>query len=271
MILDFTKQISFNDMRQAVRLYFTYSSGSKSFWDLITCMRGPDHPSERPDMIPEDAQIAYVARRARKRETVEVIRGKAFDGCVPGAARARTDINYVTLPPVRERDHFDRHVAETAALLGIEVRVKAARVGKIVKAVVVDTPSPPMNLGAALGIPNPEQGNPLYHLPLPSQWAHYWSPKKNKGKGGVNFCTQKAAEKKGWKLANADLTGPSESPTVIYNWGEKGQECSPAPAHAQEVQQAKAFKYQKDMYTAMTTPKWPTMDTETGGDKGDGS
>jgi len=211
MILDFTKQISFDDMRKAIKLYFINSGGSKALWDLITCMRGPDHPSERPDMLPEDARIAYAARRARKRETVEVIRGKAFDGYVPGAARFRTDINHVTLPPVRERDHFDRHVAEVADLLGITIRVKAARIGKLVKAAVTDSSSPPKKAPAFDSAETTITWNPNFEsLSTPGQWDNYWSPKKNKGQGGVNFCTKTTAEKKGWKLANADLTGPVE-------------------------------------------------------------
>lgn len=92
------------------------------FWDLITCLRGPDSPSERADMNSAESAAAYKGRRERKAKTVEVIRALAFYGASSGGARLRFDRNYVTLPPQSKWDHFDKHVARAAASLNIEVK-----------------------------------------------------------------------------------------------------------------------------------------------------
>lgn len=99
-------------------------SDSQKFWNVITCLRGPDSPSERDNMDGLEATVAYRARRARKKATVEVIRGHALGGKVGGsAARWRDDIDYVTVPPHEQMDHFDRHVVKAANALGLKVRV----------------------------------------------------------------------------------------------------------------------------------------------------
>lgn len=91
-------------------------------WDIMTALRGPDAPSEKPDE-PEQVQAAhYAARRKRKAKTTEVIRFKAFYGAVGGSARWRDDRDYVKVPPSSKQDHFDRHIVKAATALGLEMR-----------------------------------------------------------------------------------------------------------------------------------------------------
>ena len=120
-----------DEMRTLIGKFLSTAPGYEAsrLWDIITCQRGPDSPSERGDMSPTEASQAYAGRRARKRETVEVIRAQSFGGVVGGAARSRKDINYVVVPPEKERDHFDRHVVKAAQALGLEVRVKEEEKG----------------------------------------------------------------------------------------------------------------------------------------------
>jgi hypothetical protein len=111
-----------------------------ALWDLITCTRGPDTPSERDDMEEPDKQRAYAARRRRKADTGEVIRGLVF-GSLPGAVRARTDRDYVILPPVEKRDHYDHHVeraVKAASRLGISIAIRERGPKKGEKAVKVE-------------------------------------------------------------------------------------------------------------------------------------
>lgn len=102
-------------------------SEAQRLWDIITCQRGPDHPSEDGTMANNEASEAYQARRKRKRDTVEVIRAKSWGGVVGGCARYRTDIDYVTVEPPNEQDHFARHVVKAADALGLEVKFKKPR------------------------------------------------------------------------------------------------------------------------------------------------
>lgn len=119
------------------------SSEAQRLWDIITCQRGPDSPSERPDMTEAESATAYRLRRERKRATVEVIRKQAFGGVVGGAARWRDDIKYVTLPPQNEWDHFDRHVEKAARAMGLEVKIQEKEEEKEKKnEVVVELKSP---------------------------------------------------------------------------------------------------------------------------------
>lgn len=121
-----------DEMRALVGEFLSTAPGNERqrFWDIITCQRGPDSPSERGEMADSEASAAYQLRRKRKRDTVEVIRAMSFGGVVGGAARYRTDIQYVTLPPSSQWDHFDRHVYKAAMALGIEIRQpKASKKG----------------------------------------------------------------------------------------------------------------------------------------------
>lgn len=115
---------SLKELREMMGEVIRNNPNSGKFWDLITCLRGPDSPSETPAMSPSESSSAYNQRRVRKAKTVEVIRAMAFFGAVGGAARYRTDREYVELPPRSTWDHFDKHVERAARAIGIEVRIK---------------------------------------------------------------------------------------------------------------------------------------------------
>lgn len=121
---------SFEELRKMMGEIIDHNPSSGKFWDLITCLRGPDSPSETPSMTSAESSAAYSGRRARKADTVEVIREKAFFGSVGGAARHRDDRDYVLLPPREEWDHFDKHVDRAARAIGLEVRIKGKEKGK---------------------------------------------------------------------------------------------------------------------------------------------
>jgi hypothetical protein len=120
MSLKSTDPQTFEEFRDLLRRVVGSGYGQRA-WDVITALRGPDSPSERPDMSPQDQAAAYAARRERKRKGVEVIRGHFVAG---GSARSRKDISYVTLPPREEWDHHDKHVGEAAEALGLEIRIE---------------------------------------------------------------------------------------------------------------------------------------------------
>jgi len=161
--IDVTK-LSLDEMRQLIGQYVTQNKNGSQLWDILTALRGPDSPSERASMTSAESSAAYAGRRKRKRQTVEVIRGKALLGMVGGAARYRTDINYVELPPTSEWDHFDKHVDRAAKALGIEVKT-------------IGEGKPELPKGAVLVKPveeAKEPGFPIYSKPGPlssySQW-----------------------------------------------------------------------------------------------------
>ena len=118
------KKATLDELRQFLGDVIQYNPQSKELWDLLTSLRGPDSPSETSTMSPSEASKAYDARRKRKHLTVEVIRGRAFNGIVGGAARYRTDIGFVTLPPRKEWDHFDKHVERAALVLGLGIKIE---------------------------------------------------------------------------------------------------------------------------------------------------
>lgn len=113
---------SFDDMRKKIGEWLQGPYGGQ-LWDLMTALRGPDSPSERSNMSKEEHSKVYNQRRARKRKTVEVIRGKAFFGVVGDSARHRDD-DHVTLPPEGEWDHFDNHVARVTGMLGLKIETE---------------------------------------------------------------------------------------------------------------------------------------------------
>lgn len=96
-----------------------------ALWDVLTAMRGPDSPSERPNMPPDQAARAYKGRRDRKYKTGEILRAVALPGATPGA-RTHLDTK-VTLPPQDTWDHYDKHVARAAKALGLGIEVEAPR------------------------------------------------------------------------------------------------------------------------------------------------
>lgn len=130
------------EMQVLLQSAVSYAPYGKKLWDLMTCLRGPDSPSERPDQGGEENSRAYQARRTRKAKTVEVIRGKFVVG---GSARFRQDRDFVELPPEDQWDHFDRHVEKAANALGLEVRIEKVngiKVKEVVKNQVGPMPGP---------------------------------------------------------------------------------------------------------------------------------
>ena len=114
------KDLTFDQWRAMMAEFIRSNTNAEAAWDLMTALRGPDSPSERPDMSPKEASKAYTRRRERKYRTVEIIREAAFFGTVGGQARYHKDTK-VTLPPSKAWDHFDRHVARAAGRIGLEV------------------------------------------------------------------------------------------------------------------------------------------------------
>lgn len=96
-----------------------------ALWEVLTAMRGPDFPSERPNMTGEESSRAYKGRRDRKYKTGEVLRAVALPGATPGA-RSHLDTK-VILPPPSTWDHYDKHVERAAKALGLEVVIEEPR------------------------------------------------------------------------------------------------------------------------------------------------
>ncbi|TFH63977.1 MAG: hypothetical protein E4G90_09035 [Gemmatimonadales bacterium] len=95
---------------------------SSKLWDIVTAMRGPDSPSERPSDAPTTHRRKWAERVERKMQTVAVIRGEVFGATsAPGSARM-TRRSYVRLPKEGEWDHYDKHVARAARALELELR-----------------------------------------------------------------------------------------------------------------------------------------------------
>lgn len=117
------EELTFDQSRRIIGELISHNPNSGRLWDILTCLRGPDSPSERLDMSPKEASKAYTERRARKFDTVEVIREMAFFGACSGQARHRAG-DEVTLPPRKEWDHFDKHVSRAANAVGLRVREK---------------------------------------------------------------------------------------------------------------------------------------------------
>jgi hypothetical protein len=122
------KKIAIEDLtlaqwRLLMAKFFKKNPNSSSAWDLLACVRGPDYPSERPDMNQSESASAYRSRRERKFRTVEIIRHKLFYGVIGGCARSHAD-THVTLPKVSQWDHFDRHVQRAANILELPIKTE---------------------------------------------------------------------------------------------------------------------------------------------------
>jgi hypothetical protein len=89
---------------------------------ILAAQRGPDSPSERGDMSSEEHDKAYWGRRARKASSGEAIRAASFFGLGKVGARSR-NADYITLPPRELWDHYDKHMAQAAQSLGLEVKI----------------------------------------------------------------------------------------------------------------------------------------------------
>ena len=119
---ELARSMTFKEWQEFMAEFLRYNDSASKAWDVITCQRGPDSPSERPDMGPAESAKAYKGRRERKYNTVEVIRAASFGGVVGGAARSHK-ADKVVVPPPEQRDHFDRHVVRAAGVLGLKVEV----------------------------------------------------------------------------------------------------------------------------------------------------
>lgn len=121
-----TNKLSTGMWRELMAEVLRTSPSSSQIWDLMSCIRGPDTPSERPDMTPDEYDRTYDARRKRKYQTVEVIRHAVFHGVVGGSARHHAD-NQVKLPTKTVHDHFDRHMERGAKILGLNIKYREAK------------------------------------------------------------------------------------------------------------------------------------------------
>lgn len=89
---------------------------------ILAAQRGPDSPSERDNMTGEEHHKAYWGRRARKRSSGEVIRAVSFFGIGKVGCRSRGG-DSITLPPHAKWDHYDKHMAQAAGVLGLGVKI----------------------------------------------------------------------------------------------------------------------------------------------------
>lgn len=108
-----------DDIRKQIGRWLSGKHGS-SLAAILAAQRGPDSPSERPDMGSAEHSAAYWGRRARKASSGEVIRAASFFGLGRVGARARSG-GSITLPLSQNWDHYDKHMASAAGVLGIKV------------------------------------------------------------------------------------------------------------------------------------------------------
>ena len=112
--------MTFEEMRECIGVWLKGPHGGE-LWDLMCAQRGPDSPSERDNMGADQRAVAYAARRKRKFNTTEVIRQASWGGVVGGSARSHQG-NSITLPPQEEWDHFDKHMARAAEMVGLTIK-----------------------------------------------------------------------------------------------------------------------------------------------------
>ena len=110
-----------DDIRKQIGKWLSGPHGS-SLAAILAAQRGPDSPSERGDMSGEEHDRAYWGRRARKRSSGEIIRSASFFGLGQVGARSHKDTKIV-LPPHRLWDHYDKHMAQAAGVLGLKVEI----------------------------------------------------------------------------------------------------------------------------------------------------
>ena len=124
MIVDFDQRLTCDDMRHVLHDFFLNSSHTETqkLWDVLTALRGPDAPSEGSGVVGD----TYDNRRKRKYETTEIIRERAFFGAMGGAARYHKGYSIV-LHKATSGDHFSRHAAEAAIILGLKIIIKGTK------------------------------------------------------------------------------------------------------------------------------------------------
>jgi hypothetical protein len=108
-----------DDIRKQIGRWLSGKHGA-SLAAILAAQRGPDSPSERPDMGSAEHATAYWGRRARKASSGEVIRQASFFGLGRVGARSRKG-DSITLPLSNKWDHYDKHMAQAAGVLGIKV------------------------------------------------------------------------------------------------------------------------------------------------------
>jgi hypothetical protein len=108
-----------DQIRRQIGLWLAGPNGA-NLATILAAQRGPDSPSERGDMHREEYDRAYWGRRARKKSSGEIIRTASFFGIGKVGARSRSG-DAITLPPRSQWDHYDKHQASAAQVLGIEV------------------------------------------------------------------------------------------------------------------------------------------------------
>lgn len=116
--------LTLDEWRKFMAEFMSENPNASAAWDIMGCVRGPDFPSERPDMTPNETSKAYAGRRERKYRTVEILREVMFFGACGGCARHHKD-NKVILPPTSQWDHFDRHVQRGASRIGLKVEIRS--------------------------------------------------------------------------------------------------------------------------------------------------
>src|SRR4051812_31573094 len=115
--------MSLDDIRKQIGKWLAGPHGAR-LATILAAQRGPDSPSERNDMPKPEWNAAYWGRRARKHSSGEVIRQASFFGVGTVGARSRS-AESITLPPEAEWDHYDKHQAEAAKVLGLKVDIRA--------------------------------------------------------------------------------------------------------------------------------------------------
>lgn len=123
---------SLEEIRKQIGRWLNGPQGA-SLAAILAAQRGPDSPSERPDMEGAAHEQAYWGRRARKASSGEVIRSASFFGIGKVGARSRKG-DSITLPPENTWDHYDKHMAQAAQVLGIKV-IRSEDAPSAVKAV----------------------------------------------------------------------------------------------------------------------------------------
>lgn len=118
-LIERLEELSFDEQRVVIGIFLREDRGQK-LWDLMTGLRGPDAPSERPDLSSSENRVNYDLRRKRKFNSTEVIREHAFFGVVGGAARHHMS-DEILLPPTNEYDHFLKHMERAARAIGLKV------------------------------------------------------------------------------------------------------------------------------------------------------
>jgi hypothetical protein len=115
--------LTLESMLEIMQSWFLSASSNeaKKLWDVITCLRGPDSPSERASQETDERESNYIARRRRKYNTVEIIRHCAFKNHVPGSARSHKGKEIILPKDTNKWDHFDGHCWKAAQALGLKV------------------------------------------------------------------------------------------------------------------------------------------------------